>query len=182
MPRLYALARGPAQHVLNFAGDDVALRETRVFKNSAKYPFGEEVLDEHLLNGRRGEVRVDGGLTELVEGGEIGAKLRVRAVLRFDKFGGFGAEFGNDILEACDGGVPLGGMGAFVSEKRLEDGDECFRCGDVRVHYLATVLIENCAFGSLEEDVLLRIADIELLLHFGVQIALNAFCLPGAAG
>ena len=124
---------GCFQHVLNFACDDIPRGEIGILKDGAKYPFCQEMLDEHFLHGGFGEIGINGGLTELVKGGEIGAKLRVRAVLRFDEFGGFGADFGDDVLEACDSGVPLGGMGAFVSEKCLEDGDEGVAFGDVRV-------------------------------------------------
>ena len=41
-------------------GDDVALHKVGVVEDAAEDALGEQVLDEHLLDGRVGDVGVDG--------------------------------------------------------------------------------------------------------------------------
>ena len=63
------------EHSLNFAGDDVAVDEAGGVEDGSEQPHGQEVLDEHLLNGGLGEVGVDGLTAFLVEVDKCGRKL-----------------------------------------------------------------------------------------------------------
>ena len=68
-------------NVFDLACDDISAREVRVVEDGTEDPFRQQMLDEHLLNGSRGEVWVDCGTALLVEIREGGDKLRVRRVL-----------------------------------------------------------------------------------------------------
>ncbi len=57
-----ALAYQRGDHLFHFGSDDVAVREFIVVEDAAEQPFGEQVLDEHLVHGVAADVRVQGRL------------------------------------------------------------------------------------------------------------------------
>ena len=91
----------------DFGGDDVAAGEVGIVEDRAEDALGQQVLDEHLLDGFVGEVGVDGLAAEGVEGiealdeGGIGASLLLDILL--DRLG----ELRDVVLEVGDGFVPL---------------------------------------------------------------------------
>ena len=56
-------ARGTAgedmDNLLNFLSNDIPVGEIGIVKDGSENPFGEQVLDEHLLNLYRSEVRIN---------------------------------------------------------------------------------------------------------------------------
>ena len=65
--RLECAAGQGGDDLLDFGGDDVAAGEVGVVEDLAEDALGEEVLDEHLLDGVVGEVGIDGLAAEGVE-------------------------------------------------------------------------------------------------------------------
>ena len=68
-----AIERAAGQRVddlFDLGGDDVAAGELIVVEDLAEEPFGEQVLDQHLVHGVAADVRVQGRLTEGEEAGE----------------------------------------------------------------------------------------------------------------
>ena len=74
------------EHSLNFAGDDVAVDEVGVVEDGSEQTHGQEVFDEHLLNGGLREVGVDGLTAFLVEVHKCGRKLTVGLPFLCDGF------------------------------------------------------------------------------------------------
>jgi hypothetical protein len=79
-----ALAHQRINHFLHFGGDHVAPCEFIVVEDTAEQPFGEQVLDEHLIDGIFTDVRVQGGLAEFKELGKGLLELLVVRVRLFD--------------------------------------------------------------------------------------------------
>ena len=67
--------------LLNFTGNDISACEIPVPENGGKDTFGEKVLNEHLLYGGNGEVRINRSLALLMKTGE--RLLKVWVVLAF---------------------------------------------------------------------------------------------------
>ena len=96
-------------------GDDVAAGEGGPVEDGAKEALGEQVLDQHLLDGGLGEIGVD-GLTALVEkAGESGGESPVGLPFLLDQIGQALTDVGDPVLEVGDGffpgGVFLGAVG-----------------------------------------------------------------------
>jgi hypothetical protein len=68
--------------------------------------------------------------------------------------------------------------GVDVVEKLIDDVDKGFGAGDVLVEDARSALIENGAFRCLENDVVARIALVELELDFLREVVLFVFGLP----
>src|SRR4051812_4557379 len=81
-----ALAGHRLHDLLDLGGDDVAADELRVVENLADQSLGEDVLDEHLIDGGLREIRVETRLAQLEERGERFLECRVRLVRLCDLF------------------------------------------------------------------------------------------------
>jgi hypothetical protein len=69
-----------------------------------------------------------------------------------------GGQFGDALGKLGDGLFPLLDVGSLVVEELVDDLDEVVGLGDVFVADAGSGLIEDGAFGSLEDDVVARIA------------------------
>ena len=157
-------------NVFDLACDDISAREVRVVEDGTEDPFRQQMLDEHLLNGSRGEVWVDCGTALLVEIREGGDKLRVRRVLLLYKFCCLSAECGDHLFKFCDSSVPIFKRSGRCGEEVSECCNQACWIGDVCVKDLFSVLIEDTALRVLEEDIVERIAYVAFLLHGSVEV------------
>jgi hypothetical protein len=139
--------------LFNLGGDDVALKEFIIVEDLAKDALGEEVLDEHLLDGEVGEVGVDRLAAEVGEGLELFTEVGVLLVLGFEDFSDASGEVRDLLGELEDGFFPIDFVGQAMLEEVLEDFDEVFGFGKVAVEGDTVVLVEDGAVGGLEEDV-----------------------------
>ena len=174
------LGRDRLDNFFDFCRDDVALKELVVVEDLAEDALGEEVLDEHLLDGGVGEARVDGLAAKFGEGGEAGAELRVFLVLGFENFGDAFGEFGSFFGELGDGYIPVDLVGLAVFEEESEDFDEGFGGVDWTVEGLEGALIEDGMVGRLEEDVGEGLALGELCFDFLVKLVVGVLGFPEA--
>ena len=107
--------------MLDVGGDDVALAEVFDVENLPQDALGEEVLDEHFLDGGLGEIRVQRAAANGDEAGKRGVVFRVLLARFFQDRGERFAQGGDDVLEVRDGGFPLrDGLGSEF-EELLED-------------------------------------------------------------
>jgi len=91
-------------------------------------------------------------------------------------------EFGNAVGELVDRLEPFVDLRSFVGEELVDNGDQCLRAGDIFVENARATLVENGAFGSLEDSVIGGIAFVELALDFFEKIVLFVFGLSVAVG
>ena len=72
-------------HVLDFVGDDVAAGEVGVVEDGAEQTLGQEVLNQHLLDGGLGQVWIDRLAAFVQELGEGGDKAVIGLPLILDQ-------------------------------------------------------------------------------------------------
>ena len=124
----------------------------------AKDAFGEQVLDQHALDGIFGEIGIDGLTAEGVEVVEAADEGGIAAALFVDDLLDGGGEFGDAVGEFGDGLFPLLDVGSFVVEEMVDDLDQVVRVGDVEVGDAGPGLVEDGAVGGLKDDVVAGVA------------------------
>jgi hypothetical protein len=72
--------------------------------------------------------------------------------------------------------------GGFVVEEMIDELREIVGLGDIFVGDAGSGLIEHGALGSLEDDVVARVAFIELGFDFAVEVVFFVFSFPVAVG
>ena len=111
----------------------------KIVEDLAEDALGEEVLDEHLLDGGVGEVGVDGLAAEVGEGLELCAEVGVLLVLGVEDGGDPEGEVGDLFRELEDGLFPVDLVGLAVVEEELQDFDEAFGLDQIAVEGDAVV-------------------------------------------
>ena len=164
--------------LLDLGGDVVALHELAVVENLAEDPLGEQVLDEHLLNGVFAEVRVERLTAKGDESIERRDELFVLLPLRADDVAHLTPDLGKAILELGDGFFPLIEGWSLILEKGTKDFDEVVGIGYVEIERPLAVLHEHGTIWGLEEDVVARVAELEFLCDLFVEIVRRVLGLP----
>ena len=166
------------QDRLNLAGDGVAADEVVVLEDGAQEALGEEVLDEHFLDGLVAEVGVEGGAAEGGKVGEGSDKGGVGLALGVNDLLEAAAQVGDLLLEVGDGLVPFLVDGLGVGEELVDDLGQVFGIGEIGVEGGLAVLEQEGAVGGLEEDVGIGVALVELAADFGFQVIVGVLGLP----
>ena len=134
--------------LFDFGGDDVAAGELGIVEDAAEDALGEQVLDEHLLDGLVFEVGVDGLAAEVGEGGETLDKFALVPALVFDELHCALGDVGDALGEFGDGAVPIFVVGLAPLEEEAEHFDEFFRLLDGVVECDAAILEEEGRWGA----------------------------------
>lgn len=138
------------------------------------------MLDEHLLDGVFGDVRVDRRTVYVGEVVERPLEALVGAALLADQLQEPLRQFGDLVLELRDGMLPLFVGGRLVLHERLDRLDKRLGLSDVVVEDFPIVLPNDGVVGGLEEDIVARVAALELPLDFIVEIVVGVLGLPDA--
>ena len=165
-------------HLLDFVGDDVAAGEVGVVEDGAEQALGQEMLNQHLLDRGLGQVGIDRLAAFFKELGEGGDKAAIGLPLILDQLRQAAPDVGHFVFELGDCLLPGGVLLRAVAEEGLERLDQLGRFGQVGVQRQALVLPEDGALRRLEEDVVARVAGLELALDFRGQVVVNILGLP----
>ncbi len=84
--------------------------------------------------------------------------------------------------KSADRVLPLLNVGSLVVEELVDDVDEGVGPGDVLVEDACPALVENGALGSLENNVVARVAFVEFDFDFAFKIVFFVFGFPVAVG
>ena len=164
--------------LFDFGRDHVAAGEIRIVEYLAEDALGEQMLHQHALDGFFREIGIDGLPAKGVEVVEAADECRIPAAFFIDSFLDGGGQLRNALREIRDRLLPLLNVGSLVVEELIDDLDEGFGAGDVFVEDARAALIENGAFGGLKDDVVARIALVELELDFLGEVVLFVFGFP----
>src|SRR5262245_1710357 len=96
---------------LDLLRDDVALDEVRHVEDFAEDAFGEDVLDDHLLDGFEGDVGIERAAAEGAEVFKGGDEFLVGLAFLFDEGFEARADLRDAFLEFGDGFFPFGNRG-----------------------------------------------------------------------
>src|ERR1017187_7352885 len=149
--------------LLDFGGDNVAAGEVGVVEDGAEQALGEQVLDEHFLDGGISEIGIDGAPGEFRKVGKRFDETPISLALPLDDFNQAAGEFGHAVLKLGDGALPFGVGGRRVAEEGVERVNEGGRLGKVGVEGHAVVLEGEGAARGWEEDVVAGGAEGEFL-------------------
>ncbi|MGA2174357.1 MAG: hypothetical protein ABSH38_05160 [Verrucomicrobiota bacterium] len=165
---------------LDFLGDDVAGDEIGHVEDFAEDALGEDVLNDHFLDGLDGNVGIQRAAAERAEGFKGGGEFLVVLSLLFDEGFQARANLRDFALEFLDGLFPFrdGGRGEF--EEELEDVNEVVGLFQVGLVKPFAVLVKDGAVGLPEKDVLSRVADGELVLDLLVEVGGGVLGFPEA--
>lgn len=158
----------------------VAAGEIGIGKDFAEDAFGEQVLNEHALDGFFGKIGIDGLAAESIEIIEAADKGGILAAFVVDGFLDGGREFGDALGKIADGGFPFGDVGRLVVEELVDDVDQRIGTGDFFVEDAGSALIEDGAFRGLENDVVARVAFVEFEFDFFGEVVFFVFGFPVA--
>ena len=136
------------------------------------------MLDKHLLNRSRREIRIDRGAALFVKVRKSRDKSRVRLVLFRYQFRKPSTEGRNLLFEFSDSRVPVFKCNRRRSEEVLECRNQACRVSDVYVKDLLAVLIEDTALRGLKEDIVERIACIPFLMYSSVEVVVHILGFP----
>ncbi len=167
---------------VQLVGDVVLAVEVAVVEDLGEDLFRQHMLDQHFAHVGLGEAGVDGLLRMLQELARGLAEGGVLAELAFDHLAQGGQHFGQIGLELLDGLAKAGDFGPLVAEEELEQLLQLRHVGDVAAHHLLAVLDQHGLAAVLEDDVVLRVATLELGGDLGVQVVGLVLGLPVAEG
>ncbi len=176
-----AVADESVDDTLDFKGDSVAAGELGVVEDGAEEAFGEEVLDEHLIDGFAADVGVEGELAKGKEGGEGRLEVFVRLVGSGDFFSKAAGELGDALGEFLDGVVEFLNVGLGETIKTRKESGKLAGIGEIAGEDAVAVLIEDGALGVLKDGVVKGVAAADFLFDFAVEIVVGVLRFPVAA-
>ena len=165
-------------HFLDLLRDHVALHEIADVEYLAEDALGEQMLDDHFLHRAFRQVRIQRCTAEIEELGEGGPVLGVGLALVADEPGEVLAQLLDSALELLDGLLPLVERLRSPGEEEIEDVDQFVGLGEVGVNKFLAVLVEDGAPRLLEEDVVARVASLELGLDLFFEVVVGILGLP----
>ena len=173
---------GHGEHdLLDLGRDYVAADEFGVVEDFADEAFGEDVLDEHLIDGGLREVGVEAAAAEVEEVGEGLLEGGVGLVGLVDLLLEALGEVGDALFELIDGLLELLDLGLDVAEELEEEFGEGGRVFHVGREDELAGLVEDGGLVVLEDDVGEGVAGLAFLCYFGVQVVVGVFGFPIAA-
>ena len=125
------------------------------------------MLDQHLLNGGFGEVRVDRLTTLLIEIGKGGDKRPVCSPFRVNPFCQSLPKRGHPFPELCHRLLPFCVLLRPVGKEGFEGMYQLRRIGQVGIKGLLIVLPKDGAVWGLEEDVVAGVTSFKLAEYLG---------------
>ena len=162
----------------NFLRDDVARDKIGHVENLAEDALGEDVLDDHFLDGLDGNVGIERATAERTEILKRGDEFFVGLAFGFDEGFQARANLRDFVFEFLDGFSPFRDGGRREFQKQGEDFYEVVGLGQVGFPKPFAVLVKHGAVGLPEKDVLLRIADGEFIFDFPVEVISRVFGFP----
>jgi hypothetical protein len=165
---------------VQLAGDVVVLVEVAVVEDVGKDFLGQDVLDQHLAHVGLAQRGVDGLLRVGEKPGLRRAEVGIAGLLLVDH-GAQGLQHGGQVgLELLHRGAEIGDLLALEAEEQLEQLLQLGGVGHVAAQHLFLVLDEHGGAVVAEDDVVLRIALLELLGDLFVQVVGGVLGLPVA--
>ena len=164
--------------LLDLVGNDVAAREIGIAENRAKNPLSQQMLNEHLLDRRFGQIGIDGLPTLRVETRKGRSEAAVVFPLPLDQLRQPAPNVGHLVLELADRLIPFGNRWRPVRKKGFKGLDELLWIGQIGVENGRVILPQNPPLRRLKEDVVAGIPGRKLALHFGGQVVVRVFGLP----
>ncbi|HLX63751.1 MAG TPA: hypothetical protein VKX17_20945 [Planctomycetota bacterium] len=153
-----------------------------MIENRAEEALGEDVLDEHFIDGGLADVGIERGLAEREEGGEGFLEFAIRCVGVGDEVLKAAREFGDARAEIFDGVGELFDFGFGVAVEFVEQVGELLRVLQIDAQDFVFVLNQDGFAGVFEDDVVERVAARFFLGDFGVEGIGGIFGFPIAAG
>lgn len=152
--------------LFNFLRDDVARNEVGDVENFAKDAFSEDVLDNHLLNGFDGNVRIERATAEGTETFEGGDELLIGLAFGFNELFQTRADLRDSVLEFDDGFFPIGNGRWSEFEEQFENVNEVVGLGQISFEGALSLLIKHGLERFLKENIVTRIASGKLCFDF----------------
>ena len=171
-----------ALQLVELPGDVVLAVELVLGEHAQEDVLGEDVLEQHLAHVGGGHVRADGVATQLEEadgGGLVLGVVRLGGLHRLAQVGDDGGKVG---LELRLGAAELLYLRQLVVEEAADEPVERAGLVHVHPHGLFAVLDQHRRAGVLEDDVVARVAGVELALDLAVEVVARVLGLPVAAG
>src|SRR5665213_803477 len=167
-----------ADDFLDLLRDDVTLREVREVEDFSEDTLGEQVLDEHILDGLQRDVRIQRAATKrkkIVKGAD---ELGIGLALLFDKLLQAGGDLRTLVFEFLDGFFPFGDGGRREFQKQREDVNEVVGLGQVGFVKFLAVLVKHSTGGLPEKNIFPGVAERELGFDFFFEVIVNVLGLP----
>ncbi len=156
--------------------------EFGILEETAHQPFGQQVLDEHLIDVGGREFRVERRAANGDEFSEGGLEGSVCFVGFVDVFAEGLGEVGNAAFELVHGAFKFALVGVVVGEEAVEEVGEVGGVAKGEFAGFGAVLIENGGAGVFEYSVAGGVAGFEFAADFGGEVVGGVFRLPPAAG
>ena len=163
-------------------GDVVFPVELVLGKHPQENVLGQDVLEQHFPHVGAGHLRADGLPAQVEESGGGGL---VVGVARFGDGHGLPqiVQHGGQVgLELPLRPAELFDVGQFVVEEAAYQPVQFPGAGHIHPQGHVPVLNQDGGFRVLKDYVVLRVAPVELVLNFGVQVVVAVFGLPVAPG
>ena len=166
--------------LVQLAGDVVVLVEDLAWEDGVEDLVGQDVLDQDLAHVVRGQARIDGlarVVEEILRGLAEGGIVLVRAVdhgaQRFEHLGQVQRELLDRLAELRD-------LRALVAEEQAQQLLQRIDVIHLAADDLVAVLDQHRLGAVLEDDVVLRVATLELVRDLGVEVVLFVLGFPVA--
>ncbi len=173
--------REGVDHFFDFGRDHVAADEVGVVEDRVEQPDREQVLDQHFVDGRLAEVRVERLAAEVEEGIERLLELLVLFVGLFDLVFEAEGELGDALLEIFDGLLEAFDIGLDVAIEQVQQVAKLLGIADIEAGFdLFAVLVEDGRGCVFEDRVGKGIAEGDLLADFLVELVGGVFGFPVA--
>src|SRR5207249_4046832 len=117
-------------------------------------------------------------LAECVEIFEASDESRIAFLLLVNSLGNGGGEFKNALGEITDSFFPLLDVGSLVIKELVDDGNQGLGADNVVVENARAALIEDGALRGLKDDVVARVALVELALDFTGKVVFLVLRFP----
>ena len=125
---------------------------------------------------------IDGGAAGIVEIGERFFEGGIGFVALLNPFFEFGCEVWDVFSEICDGGLPVIQFGWCVREQELEHLNQVCGFGDVDVHHLCPILVEDGALWVLEENIVEWVACLAFVDDRSGEVVVHILRFPIGEG
>ena len=162
----------------DLAGDDVAVGEIGVAKDGSENPLGQQMLDQHLLNGGFGEIGIDRLTAFRMKILKRGGKVGVDIPFILDQGCQAASECRHFVFELCNRLLPFGVFLRTVGKEGFENPYQLHWVIQIDIKRLLTVLPKDGALRGLEKDVVAGVACCKLPLDLDWQVVVDILRFP----